>query len=283
MLGIVALGQTFLVAAGQLDLSVGSLASLSAVMGATLLRDGQPEAVAVAVCVVMGAGIGLVWGLLVTGLRVPPFILTLGGLSVLQSLAMVRAGDVPVPVRDGFDWLNRSEVLGLRAPILAFLLVAALAALVLRYTRFGRHVFATGSSEEASYLAGLPTDRTKVVVFVLNGALVAFAGLILMTRIGAGDPRAGSGLELRAIAAVVLGGATLGRRAGLGAGHVPRGRAAGRGRRVADLPRRRRLLHRPRVRRRPDLRRGGDGAGRAPPGPPQHDRPPSLRRPARRP
>lgn len=209
VLGIIAIGQTYLIAAGQLDLSVGSLASLSAVVGATIVRDGNSELVAVVVCLLVGAAVGLFWGLIVTRLRVPPFILTLGGLSVLQSLALVRAGDVPVPSRNTFGWLNREELFGIRAPILSFLVITIVSALVLRYTRFGRHVFATGSAEEAAYLAGIPTNRTKLLVFMINSTLVAFAGLVLMSRIGAGDPRAGQGIELRAIAAVVLGGATL--------------------------------------------------------------------------
>lgn len=209
VLGIVALGQTYLIAAGQLDLSVGSLASFIGVLGATMLADGSSEATMFVTCLVAGAFVGLVWGLVVTKLRVPPFILTLGGLSVLQSMALVRAGDVPVPARGQLGWLNTGGIFGLRTPILAFIVLALLSAFVMRYTRFGRQLFAVGSSEEASYLAGLPTDRTKIVAFVLNSTFVAIAGMILMARIGAGDPRAGTGLELKAIAAVVLGGATL--------------------------------------------------------------------------
>jgi len=209
VLGIVAIGQTYLIAAGQLDLSVGSLASFIGVLGATMLRDGNSEATMFIVCLVAGALVGLVWGLIVTKLRVPPFILTLGGLSVLQSLALVRAGDVPVPARGQLGWLKTEALFGLRTPILLFILVALVSAGVMRYTRFGRQLFAVGSSEEASYLAGLPTDRTKILAFVANSTLVALAALILAARIGAGDPRAGGGLELKAIAAVVLGGATL--------------------------------------------------------------------------
>lgn len=209
VLGIVALGQTYLIAAGQLDLSVGSLASFIGVLGATMLRDGSSEATMFIVCLLAGALVGLVWGIIVTKLRVPPFILTLGGLSVLQSLALVRAGDVPVPARGQLGWLKTEELFGLRTPILLFIVVALVSAGIMRYTRFGRQLFAVGSSEEASYLAGLPTDRTKILAFVANSTLVALAALILAARIGAGDPRAGGGLELKAIAAVVLGGATL--------------------------------------------------------------------------
>ena len=209
VLGIIAIGQIYLIAAGQLDLSVGSLASFVGVLGATMLRDGSSEATMFIVGLLAGALVGLFWGVTVTKLRVPPSILTLGGLSVLQPMALVRAGDVPVPARGQLGWLKTAEVVGIRTPIVLFVGVALVSALVMRCTRFGRQLFALGSSEEASYLAGLPTDRTKILAFVINSTLVALGGLILMARIGAGDPRAGGGLELKAIAAVVLGGATL--------------------------------------------------------------------------
>jgi ribose/xylose/arabinose/galactoside ABC-type transport system permease subunit len=140
---------------------------------------------------------------------VPPFILTLGGLSVLGSLALQRADDRPVPSPGAFMWLRTGSVLGVRWPIALALVLLAVCGFVLRFTRFGRHVYALGSSEEAAYLAGLPVQRTKVLVFAISGLMVGLAGVILMARIGAGDPRAGNGLELRAIAAVVLGGASL--------------------------------------------------------------------------
>lgn len=209
VLGIIALGQTYLIAAGQLDLSVGSLSSFIGVLGATMLRDGSSELVTIVVCLIAGAVVGLIWGLVVAKLRVPPFILTLGGLSVFQSLALVRAGDVPVPARGSLGWLKNADVFVLRTPIFLFVAIAIVSALVMRYTRFGRQMFAVGSSEEASYLAGLPTDRTKIIAYMINSSLVAVGALILMARIGAGDPRSGVGLELKAIAAVVLGGATL--------------------------------------------------------------------------
>ncbi|MEX1104988.1 MAG: ABC transporter permease [Ilumatobacteraceae bacterium] len=209
VLGIIAIGQTFLIAAGQLDLSVGSFAAFSAVLAATQVVGGRPELWAITVCLVVGALVGLLWGTIVTVMRIPPFILTLGGLSVFQSLSLVRAKNSPVPVRDSFEWLRTGDVLGLRTPIFVLLVVLVGAGLVMRYTRFGRHVYALGSSEEAAYLAGLPTNRTKILVYVISSVLVAIAGLILMARIGSGDPRSGGGLELKAIAAVVLGGATL--------------------------------------------------------------------------
>jgi ribose/xylose/arabinose/galactoside ABC-type transport system permease subunit len=209
VLGIIAIGQSFLIAAGQIDLSVGAFAAFSAVLAATQVVDGRSEFLSITICLLAGALVGLVWGLIVTKIKVPPFILTLGGLSVFQSLALVRAKNSPVPVRDSFEWIRTGDVFGVRTPIVVLFVVLIGASLVLHYTRFGRQVYAVGSSEEASYLAGLPTARTKVLVYVISSTLVAVAGLILMARIGSGDPRSGSGLELKAIAAVVLGGASL--------------------------------------------------------------------------
>ncbi|MEP1124987.1 MAG: ABC transporter permease [Ilumatobacter sp.] len=209
VLGIVAVGQTFLIATGELDLSVGTFAGFSAVLAATQVVDGRSEFISVVVVLIVGAVVGAVWGVVVTALRVPSFILTLGGLSVFQSLALVRAKNSPVPVRGYFEWLRTGDVLGLRTPIILLIAVTVAASLVLRYTRFGRQVYATGSSEEVAYLAGLPTARVKIVAYVISSVLAAIGGLVLMARIGSGDPRSGGGLELRAIAAVVLGGASL--------------------------------------------------------------------------
>ncbi len=209
VLGIIAIGQTFLIAAGQIDLSVGTFAAFSAVLAATQVTGGRSELLSITVCLVVGVLVGLMWGAIVTKIKVPPFILTLGGLSVFQSLALVRAKNSPVPVRESFEWIRTGDVLGVRTPIVVLLVVLIAASIVLHFTRFGRQVYALGSSEEASYLAGLPTARTKVLVYVISSTLVAIAGLILMARIGSGDPRSGGGLELKAIAAVVLGGASL--------------------------------------------------------------------------
>ncbi|MFT6290803.1 MAG: ribose/xylose/arabinose/galactoside ABC-type transport system permease subunit [Ilumatobacter sp.] len=209
VLGIVAVGQTFLIAAGELDLSVGTFAGFSAVLAATQVVDGRSEFLSITVVLIVGALVGLMWGVVVTSLRVPSFILTLGGLSVFQSLALVRAKNSPVPVRGFFEWLRTGDLFGLRTPIVLLIVVTVVASLVLRYTRFGRQLYATGSSEEVAYLAGLPTARVKIFAYMISSVLAAVGGLVLMARIGSGDPRSGGGLELRAIAAVVLGGASL--------------------------------------------------------------------------
>ncbi len=210
VLGIVALGQTYLIAAGQLDLSVGSLASFIGVLGATMLADGSSEAVMFVTCLLAGAIVGLVWGLVVTKLRVPPFILTLGGLSVLAvhgaGARRGRPGPGAQPARLAqHRWAVRTAYPDPRVRRPGADLGVRHAIHPLRPPALRQSV----RPRRPPILAGLPTDRTKIVAFVVNSTFVAIAGMILMARIGAGDPRAGTGLELKAIAAVVLGGATL--------------------------------------------------------------------------
>jgi len=208
-LGILAIGQTFLLVGGQLDLSVGSLVSFTGVVGAYEYLHGLNEWLIVVVLLAIGGGVGVLWGVIVAYLRVPPFILTLGGLSVFSSLALVISHNAPISVVNAFNALGFGVWLGIAAPATLFLALTVVGALVLHYSRFGRQVFALGSSEQAAYLSGLPTRRIKVEIFALNGALTGVAGLVALARLGAGDPGSGTGLELSCIAAIVLGGASL--------------------------------------------------------------------------
>ncbi|PWJ54180.1 monosaccharide ABC transporter membrane protein, CUT2 family [Quadrisphaera granulorum] len=209
VLGILAVGQTFLVVGGQIDLSVGSLVSLVGVVAARCFADGWSTPAVVVLALAIGAATGLVWGTAVALLDVPPFILTLGGLSVLGSLALVLSDNTPVPVRDGLSSWGFGTWGPLRTPVAMLLLVVVLGALLLHFTRFGRTTFALGSSRSTTFLAGVPVKRHLVLLYVGNSTLAAFAGLLMMARIASGDPRAGLGLELSVIAVVVLGGATL--------------------------------------------------------------------------
>lgn len=208
-LGILAVGQTFLLAGGQLDLSVGSLVSFTGVVGAERYVHGTNEWLILVFLLAIGAAVGLFWGVIVTYLKVPPFILTLGGLSVFASLAEVIAKNRPISVVNAFNSLGFGHWLGLQAPVTLYIAVLLAAIVVLHFTRFGRQVYAIGSSEQVSFLAGLPVNRVKVSIFVLNGLLAGLAGLVQMARLAAGDPTTGSGMELACVAACVLGGASL--------------------------------------------------------------------------
>ena len=209
VLGILAAGQTFLVISGHLDLSVGSFVSFIGVVAARMFASSLSTPVVVVVCLAMGVATGLIWGVVVAYLRMPPFILTLGGLSVFASLALVLSNNTPIGVANGLSTLGFGTWFGLRAPALALLIVVLVTGLLLHFTRFGRDVFALGSSAEASFLAGVPVRRLTIEVFALNGLLAGFAGLVMMARLASGDPKSGSGLELATVAVTVLGGTAL--------------------------------------------------------------------------
>jgi ribose/xylose/arabinose/galactoside ABC-type transport system permease subunit len=161
------------------------------------------------VLIVLGTAIGTSIGAVVAWTRVQPFILTLGALGVLYAIALILSQQQPVPVELEFSSLSLDSVLGI--PLSALVLVGLCLAggVILRYTRLGRNAYALGSNEEASYLAGVPISSTKILLYSLNGALVGIAAIMLIARLGSGDPNGGAGLELLAITAVVLGGASL--------------------------------------------------------------------------
>ena len=209
-LGILAIGQTFLLVGGNLDLSVGSMVSMSSVTVALLMRDHSMNEILILV-IVLGAGalIGLVYGLIVALIRVPSFILTLGGLSVISGIGLTLSNTATIGVREGFGTLRSAEWLGLRVAVLLWFALLLAGGFVLHFTRFGRNVVAMGSSQEAAYLSGVPLRSTTVVLFVVNSTLAALAGVLFFARIGAGAPRGGIGMELTTIAAVVLGGTSL--------------------------------------------------------------------------
>lgn len=209
VLGILAVGQTILLVAGQFDLSVGSMVSFGAVLVAKQITSGIPEAAAVIVVVVIAAGTGLIWGLLVSLLRIAPFILTLGGLAVFASAAVTLSHSTTIPIPDNLLWLQSGSVAGVPTPILLWALVLVVGGILLHFTRFGHTVYALGSNEEAAFLSGISVTRVKIAVFIVNGILAGLAAVVMAGRAGAGDPNVGVGLELTTIAAIVLGGASL--------------------------------------------------------------------------
>lgn len=208
-LAVLSVGMTLLMVAGQLDLSVGAGATFIGVVAAKLINGGMSELLTVVVCLAIGAAIGVIIGTVVAVTRVAPFILTLGALSVLSSFALILAGGQPVAASTAFTGFGLNEVGGVPLPVVLAVALFLAGAFLLRYTRLGRNAFAVGSNEDAAYLAAIPVGGVKIWLFALNGLLVGVAAIVLVARLGAGDPRGGSGLELQAIAAVVLGGATL--------------------------------------------------------------------------
>ncbi|HEX8500010.1 MAG TPA: ABC transporter permease [Pyrinomonadaceae bacterium] len=214
MLGLVALGMTFVILTGGIDLSVGSLVAVAGVVAAGLAGSGLW--VALAAGVGFAAALGLVNGLVIAKARIQPFIVTLAMMIAARGLALVYTGErslsVPAGAQD-FRALGRGVVsLGpLQVPYPVLILFAAYGAgwVVLNYTRFGRHTYALGDSEEAARLMGLNVGRVTLGVYTLSGALAGLAGVTLASRLGTGQPVAAGGWELDAIAAVVVGGTLL--------------------------------------------------------------------------
>lgn len=214
MVGLLALGMTFVILTGGIDLSVGSLLAVAGVVAAQL--SGRGTLVAVAAAVALTTLLGLVNGAVISRARIQPFVVTLAMMIAARGLALAYTGEQSVRVErgaQGFTELGRGK-LGLGAfelpyPILILLLAFALGWLVLNHTRFGRHVYALGDNEEAARLLGLNVGRVTLGVYALSGALAGLAGVLLASRLGAGQPVAGLGWELDAIAAVVVGGTLL--------------------------------------------------------------------------
>jgi ribose transport system permease protein len=195
--------------AGQLDLSVGAAATLASVVGAELISNGSSNAVAIVIMLLVPMVIGSLIGVVVVTTGVQPFILTLGLLSVLQSISLLQTGQRPISIGFKLSELNTSSVIGIPLTFWMFVLALVAGSLILNFTSLGRNAYAVGSNEEAAFLSGVPVGRVKIILFSLNGLLVGIAGLLLLSRLGAGDAASGQGLELDAIAAAVIGGASL--------------------------------------------------------------------------
>jgi len=209
IVGILAIGQTFVILTAGIDLSVGSTLGLAVVLFAGLLEHHGP-ALALPLGLLAGLAVGLVNGLGVAFTRVPAFIMTLGMLSFVRGLAFIYTGGTPIPIIDeSFYAVGNGYLLGV--PIPSLILIAALiaSALVLRLTPFGRCVYAIGSNQDAARLSGVPVRRYKTAVYAISGCLAALAGLVFASQLGVGTPIAGQAYELDAIAAVVVGGTSL--------------------------------------------------------------------------
>jgi ribose/xylose/arabinose/galactoside ABC-type transport system permease subunit len=209
-----ALGMTMIIVAGGIDLSVGSVVALTTVVIAVVLRAEYSPSVAAFGGVAAGAICGLINGLLVTRLRVVPFIVTLGTMIVVRGaakgLAEERRLEAPATwLNDLLRTLGRGEGFLVPAGIWLVALLAVVVGLTLGYTRFGRHLFAIGSNERTARLCGVAVDRVKVAAYAIVAALAGVAGVLQFSRLSVGDPTVADGLELDVIAAVIIGGGSL--------------------------------------------------------------------------
>jgi ribose transport system permease protein len=214
IVGAAALGMTVVIISGGIDLSVGSVVALTTVVIALALGNGWSPVAAGVAGVIAGALCGLANGVLVTALRVVPFIVTLGTMILVRGAAKGLAEERRIEAPQ--TWLN--DLLRATGPddrgllpagVWLVLLLALLVAVLLRFTRFGRHVFAIGSNERTARLCGVPVPRTKIVIYVVGALFAGVAGMLQFSRLSVGDPTVGDGLELNVIAAVIIGGGSL--------------------------------------------------------------------------
>jgi ribose/xylose/arabinose/galactoside ABC-type transport system permease subunit len=220
-LGVLAVGQTFVILCGLIDLSVGQLIGLVVVLSSDYMAGHSARTLpALLLALLLGAGVGAVNGTMANRLRVHPLILTFGMLSVLQGVIFVYTDQSIGLVSPEIRWLANGALAGIPVAAVLLVVIAALAHLVLKRTRFGRHVFAVGGNEESARRAGVATDRVRLVVFIISGISAGLAGLLVAGRLGTGYPNAGTGFELDGIVAVVLGGTSLAGGAGGIAGSV---------------------------------------------------------------
>jgi ribose transport system permease protein len=201
---------TYVILLGGIDLSVGSGVALTSVVVASALRNDQGPATAAALGVLVAALFGLANGALVARLRITPFIVTLGSMSLMRGVAKGLASEQKIDADPrGLDGLMAASDSYLPPGVFLLALLSVLAAVVLHYTVFGRHVIATGSNAQTARLCGVPVERVTLSVYALAGALTGIAGVLEFSTLTVGDPTDSIGLELEAIAAVVIGGGSL--------------------------------------------------------------------------
>jgi len=222
--GLIAIGMTFVILTAGIDLSLGSLLAFAGLVGAFVAKGGlddrfaigasatagNPALLAMLAAIAIGIIGGALQGLAITRLRVPPFVVTLGGLTAFRGAALLFSGGGPISgFSPDYTWWGQGRIWDIPVPVIIFFLAAILAHIVLRYTRFGKHVYATGGNESAAALNGIPTRRIIVSVYVISGFFCGLAAFLLSARLNSAEAVAGSGLELTVIAAVVIGGTSL--------------------------------------------------------------------------
>ncbi|CAM5396269.1 Ribose transport system permease protein OS=Leifsonia shinshuensis OX=150026 GN=HNR13_003502 PE=4 SV=1 [Leifsonia shinshuensis] len=212
IIGVVAIGMTFVILTGGIDLSVGSTLALSGVTMAMLINSGVDPSIAILISLVIGVLAGLVNGFAVAVLKIQPFIVTLATMVSILGISLRVTNGGPQAFDNSaaiFNFLGSGDVFGLPGPFLVFLIVAVAGIVVLRYFAFGRYLYAVGGSFEAARLSGVPTRRTLIIAYAISGLAAALAGVMTASRLGVGAPTAGSLANLDAITAVVIGGTSL--------------------------------------------------------------------------
>ena len=211
VIGILAIGTTFVIITGGIDLSIGTGMTFAAVVAGVSMAAGAPLALGVLIGLLTGAAMGFVNGVNIVYLKLPPFIATLAMMMVTQGLALVISGVKPVYIKaPGYQQIALDELIpGLPNAVLILFGCAIIAAILLTKTIFGRYNLAIGSNEEAARLSGVNTTKWKILIYSVAGIFTGIAGVVISSRLGSAQPQLGQGYELQAIAAVVIGGTSM--------------------------------------------------------------------------
>lgn len=210
VINIMALGMTLIIVAGGIDLSVGAILAMAGLLGAMAMEKGYSIPAGIIIGLVTGAFWGFINGLLTTKLRINPFIVTLGTLGIVRGLTLIISNGLPVhQIPPAFSFLGEGTVLGVPFVLWVLLACAVLMHVIMEHTKLGRYAFAIGSNPDAAFYAGIPVAFYVTCVYAIGGMLTGLAGMIEASRLMTGQPTAGNGYELQAIAAVVIGGGSL--------------------------------------------------------------------------
>jgi ribose/xylose/arabinose/galactoside ABC-type transport system permease subunit len=208
--GILAIGITFVIISSGIDLSVGSILALSGIVTGNALSGGMPLAAAVIFGMLTGGACGFFNGLIITRFNMPPFIVTLGTMSIARGLALLSTNGGQIYGFDAkFLFIGQGKIAGLPMPVVILILLALLSSFILKYTRFGRYCYALGGNMETAKLSGISPTLYLTLIYTLSGVTAGIAGIVLASRLSSAQPIAGISYELYAIAAAVIGGTSL--------------------------------------------------------------------------
>jgi ribose transport system permease protein len=207
---MIAIGMTFVILTGGIDLSVGSILAISGALAASVIKTNGNVLLAIVVAILVGSVIGVINGLLVAKGKVQAFIVTLASMTIFRGITYVYTNGIPISgLSSAFGAIGNKKLGILPLPVLITVIAVLIAYYLLSQTRFGRYLYALGGNEDSARLSGINTNRIKTWVYVVSGITAAISGVIITSRIGSASPNAGSGFELDAIAAVVIGGTSL--------------------------------------------------------------------------
>ena len=223
IVGLLAIGMTFVILTAGIDLSVGSLLAFAGLVAAAVAKGGMQDRftvgdeaigygwpLAALAAIAIGLTGGSLQGIAITRLKVPPFVVTLGGMSVFRGAALLFAAGGPISgFQPDFTWWGQGKIFSVPVPVIIFLVLAAIAHIVLRYTRYGRRVYAVGGNPEAARLAGLNVNGIICSVYIIMGFFAGLGSFVLAARLNSAEAVAGTGYELTVIASVVIGGTSL--------------------------------------------------------------------------